>query len=460
MRLLPGGAGDDGDALPGLRRPRRRPSWAVPDPLDELAERLAETLATAVHPWEVAAVLESDGLSDEVVARRLGRGDLFAVAEELYARTERRPPAPPEVPNPWRADVRRCLLRGVVFALPGVALALAGPVAGGSGRGAAALVVTALIGWGWYQGLAHRAYLWLAVAGRRGAARCLLRGAAAGAVLGCGGALAVAGGAAAGWLAVGESVYLAAAVVLLVLDAERDLLVVLAPAVAGGAVLAVVPGVGWGPLVVLPVAPVLAVPAAVRRLRRAWRDEAVAGAAPALARSVPFGLFGLAGGVLTVSLVLGDRVRWTGIVLTLSMGPAEWLLHRYRAGAFAVSRAVGSAGEFRGRMGGVLARCLGGYVAVLVVPGAAPAVWGGAGVWPVAGLAALGALLWVALLLQAFGIAWLPALACAAAVGAQSVPWAGRASGPDVVRAVVCGGTAVVLAVVAHVRLGRVTAHR
>ncbi|MCC3771056.1 hypothetical protein K6I34_003856, partial [Streptomyces sp. UNOC14_S4] len=45
-------------------RPRPRPSWAT-DPVDELAQELAEVCAVAVHPDEIAAVLEADGLTGE-----------------------------------------------------------------------------------------------------------------------------------------------------------------------------------------------------------------------------------------------------------------------------------------------------------------------------------------------------------------------------------------------------------
>lgn len=78
--------GGDGAAGALVRLPRRRtPSWAVADPVVELAERLAEACASAVHPDEIAALLESEGLTDEQITERYEHRDLFALAGTLFA---------------------------------------------------------------------------------------------------------------------------------------------------------------------------------------------------------------------------------------------------------------------------------------------------------------------------------------------------------------------------------------
>jgi hypothetical protein len=117
-----------------IPRPRRAPGRSEDDPIDELADRLEEFVAAAVHPDETAALLESDGMSDERVRERYGVGSSFALAEELYDRVPRRHPEP-DIParDPWWASLLGCLLRGVVFALPGLAYVLGAPLPYGVG---------------------------------------------------------------------------------------------------------------------------------------------------------------------------------------------------------------------------------------------------------------------------------------------------------------------------------------
>lgn len=119
-----------GDTLPAIPRPRRTVPPAA-DPMDELAERFDVFIASAVHPDEIAAVLESDGMTDEHIRLTYGRHDSFALAEELYARVPRSFPEPDGVPDPWKVSLTACLLRGVIFALPGLAYVLGAPCSKG-----------------------------------------------------------------------------------------------------------------------------------------------------------------------------------------------------------------------------------------------------------------------------------------------------------------------------------------
>ena len=118
----------EGAALPAIPRPRREEAPKAPDakevpdtdlapdPLDELAGRIDGFVAAAVHPDEVAALLESDGMTDDHIRLTYGRADSFALAEDLYARVERRHPAPQAPPAGPRFDgLAHCLLRGLVF---------------------------------------------------------------------------------------------------------------------------------------------------------------------------------------------------------------------------------------------------------------------------------------------------------------------------------------------------------
>jgi hypothetical protein len=94
--------------------------------MTELAGRMEEIIAGAVHPDEIAAILESDGMTDDHIRLTYGRPDSFALAEELYEQVPRRHPEPPGPPaDPWQVRLSACLLRGLVFALPGSPTCLA-----------------------------------------------------------------------------------------------------------------------------------------------------------------------------------------------------------------------------------------------------------------------------------------------------------------------------------------------
>ncbi|MFD7560162.1 hypothetical protein ACFV9E_37395, partial [Streptomyces sp. NPDC059835] len=106
-RLIVSGAAAAADALPAIPRPRGE-GPAAADPMDELAARLDGLVAAAVHPDEIAAVLESDGMTDEHIRLTYGRHDSFALAEELYARVPRSFPEPESTPDPWKASLTAC----------------------------------------------------------------------------------------------------------------------------------------------------------------------------------------------------------------------------------------------------------------------------------------------------------------------------------------------------------------
>ncbi len=421
----------------------------APDPADELVERLVEQIAVAVHPDEVAALLESDGLTAERIVQHYGRPDLFTLAEDLFTRVPRHYAAPPPGPDLWRADPVRCALRGLVFALPGLAYVLGARL--WSGRpDLTGVVAAALLAWAVNQGLSHRAYLRLAAEGPAAAARTLRLGAPASALVSSALGLALCGPSAPGAFAAGQSVYLAAASALLVLGRERALLLGLLPVAAGAGATTLWPLPAAVGLVMLLGTVALTARAAWLALRETQRTGDAARSAPPLLSSLPFALFGLAAGLLAALAGLLDPR--TVVVLTLSMGLAEWLLYRYRSLAVAALRSTRDQRGFAHRSGLVLALCLGGYLAVL---------WGGARIAETEPLPllCLGAVFWTALLLQAFAVAWFPALVTLTAAGAQA---AARATelpsahvqliGTGLAAAVLTGGTFLLLA--------RPTAHR
>lgn len=477
LRLVP----DEPEPVHDLAAPpaRHRPRWAA-DPIDDLAEELAEVCATAVHPDEIAAVLEADGLTGEQITERYGRRDAFELAAELHARIPRSHPEPAPVPDPWKVKPGPFALRSLVFTLPGFGYALGRPLMTGAPDrlglppGTGALVASALVAWAWNQALAHRAYLRLAAGGRAAAGRCLRLGAPAGAALATGAALAVpaTGGAVA--FAAGQALYLASATVLLVLGRERLLLLALVPTATGGAVvLATRPPAPVGIALLLATAGGALFAAAYETVRTQRAEQGPSAPLPPLHASVPYGLFGLGCGVLTTLAALGDTIAGHGhghgagaavIALTLSMGAAEWLLYRCRGRALTALAATTRPAALLLRAARVLAGCVAGYLAALTaLTLATGALWpdGPSPTVPrVAALLSLGAVLWTGLLLQAYGTAWIPALLCLAAAAAESAALALRAGTPATGQLLICTGAAAALLTVATVLLGRITTHR
>ncbi|MCS0604848.1 hypothetical protein NX794_27070 [Streptomyces sp. LP11] len=460
MALEPGGTEQDTLALRLAEAPARRddhtltlrlPGHGVDEAaVSRLAAELADRVGPAVHPYEVAALLEAEGLTAGQITERYGHPNLFSLATALYEQVPRTFPEPVPAADPWRPDTVRCLLRGVLFALPGLAYLLTAPL-WHPGRHAAALVVAGVVSWAWGQGLGHRAHLRMA-AGRREAARALLTGAPLGAALATATALPLTGGAPALLAATAQSLYLAAAGVLLVLARERLLLAALTPLLVGAAALP-----WWDPgvplrtgLTLLALLATLAVTGYV--LRGALATPAAAdGKRPPLLWSLPYGLFGLAAALLV--LLEGRREPYAVIVLTLSMGPAEWLLYRYRGLSVAALRATATPAGFLLRSTAVLGLCLLAYLLPLL-----PAAYlTGA---PPAGLLALAATLWTALLLQAFGTAWPPAVIClAAAATAGAVTLLHLPPGPAGALPLACAGAALCLVACALRLLGRPARH-
>ncbi|BBC30099.1 uncharacterized protein SGFS_013930 [Streptomyces graminofaciens] len=465
MSLEPGGDQDTlAIRLADRRLIHRRPSWALDDttlvirlprrgPDEEavngLAAELADRIGPAVHPYEVAALLEAEGMPASVIKERYGHPNLFSLAAALYEKVPRTFPDPPRGPDPWRPDTVRCLLRGVLFALPGLAYLLTTPL-WNAGAHIPVLVLAGLVSWAWGQALGHRAHLRMAT-GRREAGRTLLVGAPLGAAVATGVAALPAESGAVILIAAGQSAYLAAAGVLLVFGRERLLLAALSPLIAGAAVL---PWWEPGPQLRagLPLLALLATLAVTgRALWTARSAPAASGAAgPHLLWSLPYGLFGLAAGVLV--LLEGREEPYAVIVLTVSMGPAEWLLYRYRGLSVSALRSTATPVGFLLRSAGILGLCLLGYLAPLLpaalLTGSEPTA-----------LLLLAAVLWTALLLQAFGAAWPSALIClTAAGGAAAVTGLGLPPGHAALP-LACGAALLCLSACTLRLLGRPASH-
>jgi hypothetical protein len=89
-------------------------------------ERHQELYADAVHPLDIAEVLERSGIGPQT-AGRYRHADVFSLAEELHARVPCRAAVPVPTEGEWRHRARPALTAGVAFTL--VALLLWGLLA-------------------------------------------------------------------------------------------------------------------------------------------------------------------------------------------------------------------------------------------------------------------------------------------------------------------------------------------
>ncbi|MGW0518460.1 hypothetical protein [Crossiella sp. NPDC003009] len=411
----------------------------IPPRLRELAHRFESLCANAVDPLEVAAGLEADGLSDQAVKARYGCPDVFSLAEELFRLVPRAPAEPAPQPEVWAANPKLHLLRGVLFALPGLGYTAATPLLVRPAA-LAVLVGSLVLSWTLSQGLSYLGYVRLGQ-GRAAASYSVLRNG----LFACGALVALlstglAVASDAGWavlaLGIGQGVYLLAATVLLVRGAELLLLLALTPAVlAGGLHLLgghrLLPH--WAELLGLIGSVLLTTGFAIWRTRPAnpVRDKAKLRWTE-LRNALPHALFGLcAAGLLALPVVwavLPDAPEIPGAALaalpiSLSMGIAEWCLFGYRRRMGRLLRESTSLPSFARRsrfvLTGVLARYLLAAAALcavvlLAVPGAIPGA-----VPTYTAYLALGGALFLALLVQALGLNTIALLACGAALAAE-----------------------------------------
>ncbi|MFF4649681.1 hypothetical protein [Streptomyces sp. NPDC001380] len=134
-----------------------RPSGA--DPVRQLMERHRDLCESATDPLEIAAGLEAAGVGPDAVAR-CRHADVFALAEELYARVPRRSAgsAAPDTAGPWRRRAGASLLAAVLYALPCAAFAAIRAVAPRSSPWA--LLAAAAVAGAWYAATALETARW------------------------------------------------------------------------------------------------------------------------------------------------------------------------------------------------------------------------------------------------------------------------------------------------------------
>jgi hypothetical protein len=370
--------GADRPAAPGTSRVvRRAPVASLDGIVREFPVSLLQVVTAAVDPLEIAASLETCGLSNAVVHERFGYRDTFSLAEQLYSAMEFRG-APAARLHTNRPGGMPDLGRGLVFAMPtlmfaGAAIALHSALSWWTAP------LALICGWAFSQFVAYLGFSREAVAEPAGAA--VVWG-LLGAVLSCVclGLVgeAVLGGTYSGIAFAAAACAFATAAAALVVHAQERLIALM---IIPGAVASLVFVTGEpfqlrSTVVVVLVAASVGgtVIAALRHVPALWwRLPAVTKAeAPAAARSFANG--SCCGLFLAILVVLqpGDSGlhTWPAVAaypMILSLGVMEWQVRSLRAGARRGLSSVYNMADFASVVQRKLARATFSYLGALLL---------------------------------------------------------------------------------------------
>lgn len=434
---------------------------AAVEPVDELVERVARLAGTAIDTLQVAALLESQGVTDRAASETYGYADVFRLADEVYARLPRTAVPPFRIEtHADRWQTWRELSHGLLYALPTVAYPAV--LVGLDTRTlVVALVYATAVAWVWGMGVSWVGYRLLSLFGTGPAGRWLRLSGAAGLLVVAAGGLAVREllhvGSGLILLSVSQMGFQLAAGALLFYRLERWLVVMALPGlgfavaylvmgqprgfagvVVGAAVGSVVLALGTAWAASLREAPPagVAVPTAARGTPRLGRE--ILGALPIVGYAVVCAGFLL---FTDSQFVLARTELAVGATpLVLGMGALEWRARRFGEGSLRLLTRTYHPAEFGRRVRWLLLRGLGGSLLVLASLAALPLVLlhqlgllSGRGVLMTAAHVLLGGAYFLGFLL--IGQRRLPALLVTmAAVGvvdvAATVRFAGRL-GPD-----------------------------
>ncbi|KIQ54561.1 hypothetical protein [Meiothermus taiwanensis] len=129
----------------------------APDRLAALLQHLGPLIETAVDAQQVAAVLEAHGYNDRMVMERYGYPNVFELAEALYRIAPRRAAASRRKANRLPETLRE-LSHGLFYGMPGLFFpAIFAWV--GAREATLGLILSAILGWAWSQGMIRLAYV-------------------------------------------------------------------------------------------------------------------------------------------------------------------------------------------------------------------------------------------------------------------------------------------------------------
>ncbi|WP_412539596.1 hypothetical protein R8Z50_27655 [Longispora sp. K20-0274] len=126
------------------------------DPVDALATKVSDRCGLAIDPLQIAAMLESDGMTDRMAGDDYGYKDVFALAEDIYRRIPHRGPGEP-LPRPDRIQALRELSHGLLYTLPSAVFPAVAFLLGARNTITGMVYATAF-GWVWTMGWTSVAY--------------------------------------------------------------------------------------------------------------------------------------------------------------------------------------------------------------------------------------------------------------------------------------------------------------
>lgn len=141
--------------LPSFTRIGRQAG--VSDRLAPLLQHLGPVIETAVDAQQVAAVLEAHGYNDRMVLERFGYPNVFELAEALYRTVPHKPVIAKRKANQL-PDTLRELSHGLFYGMPGLFYPAIFAWAG-SQEATLALILSAILGWSWSQGMIRLGYV-------------------------------------------------------------------------------------------------------------------------------------------------------------------------------------------------------------------------------------------------------------------------------------------------------------
>ncbi|MGD0394832.1 MAG: hypothetical protein ABSC41_19575 [Acidimicrobiales bacterium] len=347
--------------------------WVNGDP------ELLAACAAAVDPLEVAARLETHGLSKQVAVESFGFPDVFSTAQFIYAslafETEGVQDTSPE-PMGGPAD----LLRGALYALPAVFLPV---VVGGFAIHSHwwAMPIGLTVAWAVSQAAVVTGWTLRALDDQRSDSLVAMASIVVSAAVCLGGAFLawhVVGGNEASVLeAVGVAVYVAAAGVLVFHNSEWLLAVSMVPAAVGSlcyiGLLPITMTHRTSAWLVASTVVIVAV-AAIGSIRpQGWRRPALD--APDLVRACKYSLYGLGCGLLTSAFIgFADESNPKGGALVIAvlpllatLGLMEWQLRSFQSRAKRALSTTPGLDQFAGRIRSDLLCSAGAYVAALAI---------------------------------------------------------------------------------------------
>ena len=336
---------------------RRRQERRSHDRMNALSRQMNDVCTTAVDPYQITAALEAEGLNDRN-ARDYGFEDLFGLAEELYRRVPFRAALAGETTHEPEKLAFRQIIRGLLFALPG--LLYFAVLDGLSDSGAIlGLFVAVIFAWGWGQGMAHLFYHYKGQQHDETARRVTRIAMALGLAIAVGVSVllipAFGLSAIGAVLIAGQTAYLLGTSVLLVFNREYLLFALL----AAGIPITFLAKAGWIPFRVGPHWVVSALVASV--LVAAWWVTRPAGPSirfrvesGTLRKAVEHGFLGVLWAILVAASALAvldgeSTIPIIGVAIVpvlISMGWAEWLLTGYRRGSRLALKSTTHPGAF------------------------------------------------------------------------------------------------------------------